>query len=288
MGLTDVGEERTVWGIMARDLVRETERMNAAPAGAESGARPPPRALPAAVRELGLGALRVTDFLRPTSWPTIDLVPSCANAAFVEFASAQYRHLNPDWAFFACVARYLDELPDDAYDLVLFDCPPAIGYQSMNAVYAADVLVIPSGPGFWEYDSTTSFIGQLSEALADLAQGFGAGRRIGGVALPKRFLDLSFLLTRYEPGNPLHQAMAEAFRKVFGPRMCAHPVELTRAVEQSGRFLCSVYEIDYRDMTRETWRRARASFDAAYAEFAASVAAARAALAAPAAGGRAA
>ena len=42
---------------------------------------------------------------------------------------------------------------------------------------------------------------------------------------------------------------------------------MTRAVEQSGRFLSSVYEIDYRDMTRETWRRARASFDRAYDEF---------------------
>jgi hypothetical protein len=42
---------------------------------------------------------------------------------------------------------------------------------------------------------------------------------------------------------------------------------MTRAVEQSGRFLSSVYEIDYREMTRETWRRARASFDRAYDEF---------------------
>jgi len=42
---------------------------------------------------------------------------------------------------------------------------------------------------------------------------------------------------------------------------------MTRAVEQSGRFLSSVYEIDYRVMTRETWRRARATFDRAYEEF---------------------
>jgi hypothetical protein len=53
-----------------------------------------------------------------------------------------------------------------------------------------------------------------------------------------------------------------------------HPIEMTRAVEQSGRFLASVYEIDYREMTRETWRRARASFDRAYEEFRGSVLAA--------------
>ena len=267
MGLYDVSEDLTVWGIMARDLIQETDRMNAGPKAAESGITLPQRRIPAGIRDMGLDALRVSDFIKPTAWPTIDIVPSCANAAFVEFASAQYRHLNPDWSFFAAVSRYLDALPDDAYDVIIFDCPPAIGYQSMNAVFAADVLYIPSGPGYWEYDSTTSFIGQLAEALGDLSKGFDGTVPAGKMRLPKAFLEVRFLMTRYEPGNDLHRAMLEAFRKVFGPLVTQHPVEMTRAVEQSNRFLSSVYEIDYRNMTRETWRRARTSFDRAYDEF---------------------
>ncbi|ETA50649.1 AAA family ATPase [Ponticoccus alexandrii] len=267
MGLTDVSEERTVWGIMARDLVRETEAQNAAPRGAASGAALPRRTLPSSITGLGIQDLRVSDFIQPTNWPTIDLIPSCANAAFVEFASAQYRHLNPEWSFFAAVNRFLDQLPDDQWDLIFFDCPPAIGYQSMNAVFAADMLYIPSGPGYWEYDSTTSFIGQLSEALEDLAHGFEGALSADKVTLPKAFCDIRFLLTRYEPGNDLHRAMFEAFGKVFGDKLARQPIEMTRAVEQSGRFLSSIYEMDYREMTRETWRRARASFDRAFAEY---------------------
>lgn len=275
MGLTTVSEERTVWGIMVRDLIREAERLNATSRGAETGRGSDTRTLPSSIRDLGLENLRTDDFIAPTCWPTIDMIPSCANAAFVEFASAQYRHLVPDWSFFACVARYLDSIPDDAYDMVIFDCPPAIGYQSMNAVFAADVLYIPSGPGYWEYDSTTSFLGQLAEALEDLAAGFApifpAGKVSGGVPgetpLPKVFQDIRFLLTRFEPGNELHRAMLDAFRNVFAGHVTEHPIELTRAVEQSGRFLASVYEIDYRDMTRETWKRARRSFDRAFEEF---------------------
>merc|ERR1712173_154674 len=121
MGLSDVAEEYTVWGIMARDLIRETERMNAAGRGAESGTALPERKLPPSVTGMGLNDLRVMDFIKPTSWPTIDIIPSCANAAFVEFASAQYRHLNPEWTFFGAVSRFLDALADDAYDLILFD-----------------------------------------------------------------------------------------------------------------------------------------------------------------------
>ena len=266
MGHADVAEDYTVWGIMARDLVRETERMNASFQGAESGTALPQRRLPESIVGMGLQDLRVADFVKPTSWPTIDLIPSCANAAFVEFASAQYRHLNPEWSFFAAVSRYLDQIPDEDYDIMIFDCPPAIGYQSMNAVFAADMLYIPSGPGYWEYDSTTSFIGQLSEALEDLSA-FNGVVPAGTFALPKAFQDVRFLLTRYEAGNDLHRAMRDAFMKVFGDRMTENPIEMTRAVEQSGRFLSSIYEIDYRDMTRETWRRARDSFDKAYDEF---------------------
>lgn len=266
MGLTDVAEEFTVWGVMARDLIRETERMNSAPQGAESGTALPQRRLPSSITGMGLAELRVADFIKPTSWPTIDILPSCANAAFVEFASAQYRYLNPEWSFFAAVSRWLDALPDDSYDIVIFDCPPAIGYQSMNAVFAADVLYIPSGPGYWEYDSTTSFIGQLAEALEDLER-FGKSVPAGTLTLPKTFADIRFMLTRYEPNNDLHRAMFQAFGKVFGDKVTRHPIEMTRAVEQSGRFLSSIYEIDYREMTRETWRRARTSFDRAYDEF---------------------
>lgn len=266
MGLSDVQEEFTVWGIMARDLINETERMNAATRGAESGSALPQRRLPSSITDMGLADLRVSDFIKPTNWATIDIVPSCANAAFVEFASAQYRHLNPEWSFFAAVSRYLDALPSDAYDMIIFDCPPAIGYQSMNAVFAADVLYIPSGPGYWEYDSTTSFIGQLAEALEDLSA-FNGVVPAGTSNLPKVFQDIRFLLTRFEPGNDLHRAMRTAFEKVFGDRLTQNPIEMTRAVEQSGRFLSSIYETDYRDMTRETWRRARSSFDNAYEEF---------------------
>jgi Mrp family chromosome partitioning ATPase len=49
MGLTDVSEENTVWGIMARDLIRETEAQNNAPRGAASGAALPRRTIPSSI-----------------------------------------------------------------------------------------------------------------------------------------------------------------------------------------------------------------------------------------------
>jgi hypothetical protein len=74
-------------------------------------------------------------------------------------------------------------------------------------------------------------------------------------------------MTRFEAGNALHQSMFEFYRGLFREDFCVNAIELSRAVEQSGRFQMSVYEQDYRQMTRETWKRARRSFDLAYGEF---------------------
>lgn len=265
MGLVEVDEENTVWGVMCRDLYREAARIAATYDRPQDCPYPHGAALPDGVVEIG--PRRVDEFIQRTCWPTIDIVPSCANAAFVEFASAQYRAIHPAWTFFLCVDRYLNELPADQYDLVIFDCPPAIGYQSLNAAFAADVLYIPTGPGYWEYDSTTSFLGQLADALEDIEAGFGEAARRWGYAATKAFDAVRILVTRFEPTNELHQSMMEAYRDLFGAAVCVNPIELSRAIEQAGRFQMSVYEQDYREMTRETWRRSRMSFDRAYAEF---------------------
>ena len=265
MGLAEVREWNTVWGIMCRDLCREANRIADEYDDPADCPYPTADELPEDVQSIG--AQRVQDFIQRTSWSTIDIIPSCANAAFVEFASAQYRSIHKAWSFFGCVARYLDELPDDQYDLIVFDCPPAIGYQSLNAAFAADILYIPSGPGYWEYDSTTSYLGQLGDALEDITSGFERIAKDAGITLPKRFDDIRVLMTRFEASNSLHVAMMDAFKNVFGADVCQNPIEMTRAVEQSGRFQMSVYEQDYRQMTRDTWKRARQSFDNAYSEF---------------------
>ncbi|MGB0661381.1 MAG: AAA family ATPase [Mangrovicoccus sp.] len=265
MGIVEVKESETVWGIMCRDLCREADRIAQSYDDPDDCPYPAADELPDDVR--AIGAQRTQDFIQPTCWPTIDIIPSCANAAFVEFASAQYRSLHKAWSFFGCVQRYLEELPDDQYDIIIFDCPPAIGYQSLNAAFAADILYIPSGPGYWEYDSTTSYLGQLGDAMEDISSGFAGLAEDAGLILPKTFRDIRLLMTRYEANNQLHDAMRVAFGNVFGADVCRNPIEMTRAVEQSGRFQMSVYEQDYRMMTRDTWKRARQSFDRAYDEF---------------------
>lgn len=266
MGVFDTPEERTVWGIIARDLARQADKLNDERVISGRVKTQGKIRIPDRIIELGLDAYSAGDFIQSTCWPTIDIVASCANTAFVEFASGEYRMKAPEWTFFAAVDRYLDSLPHDEWDLIVFDNPPAIGYQALNAVFAADILYIPFGPAYWEYDSTTSFVNQLGDSLEELSVGFAESSEIKH-KLPKRFLGAKFILTRYDGNNHVHREMLKGVKMAFQEAVASQQIELTRAVEVSGRMLRSIYEIDYRDMTRETWKRARGSFDAAFAEF---------------------
>ncbi len=49
----------------------------------------------------------------------------------------------------------------DDYDLILLDTPPALGYLTINGLTAADILLVPMGASFLEFDSTGRFFDML-------------------------------------------------------------------------------------------------------------------------------
>lgn len=55
---------------------------------------------------------------------------------------------------------------------------------------------MPLGPGEWEYDSTTRYLGQLGDAMGDISEGFADLDADAGITLPKRFADIRLLMTR--------------------------------------------------------------------------------------------
>ncbi len=49
----------------------------------------------------------------------------------------------------------------DRYDLVILDTPPALGYLTINGLTASDILLVPLGASFLEFDSTGRFFDML-------------------------------------------------------------------------------------------------------------------------------
>ncbi|MFN8015966.1 MAG: AAA family ATPase [Acidimicrobiia bacterium] len=49
----------------------------------------------------------------------------------------------------------------DQYDLILFDCPPSVGLITINALFAADEVIIVSAPSAWSVDGVDSFVNNI-------------------------------------------------------------------------------------------------------------------------------
>ena len=68
----------------------------------------------------------------------------------------------------------------DAYDLILLDTPPALGYLTINGLTAADILLVPLGASFLEFDSTGRFFDMLHSTFASIEDGENTAARALG------------------------------------------------------------------------------------------------------------
>lgn len=76
-------------------------------------------------------------------------------------------------------SRLRDQLVhiQDQYDHIIIDCPPALGWLTLNAFTASEGLVIPIAPGYFELDS----IVQIGKTLEIVQRDYNADLRLLGM-----------------------------------------------------------------------------------------------------------
>jgi chromosome partitioning protein len=78
-----------------------------------------------------------------TGYPNLDLLPSNGYMALLDKKSSA-----SDLSM-KVLQRSLQALPPDAYDFILIDCPATMGFITINALTAADLLIIPTQSEFF-------------------------------------------------------------------------------------------------------------------------------------------
>jgi chromosome partitioning protein len=212
-------------------------------------------------------ALKVgaSDLVRPTRWPNIDLIGAQLNLYWAEFQIPVWRMTLRSWRLWEALGTALarDGLLD-RYDLVFIDTPPALGYLTINGLAAADILIVPLGASFLEFDSTGRFFDMLHATFASIEEGENrAARALGLPELRFEWDAVRALITRYDAGQQAE--LASLIEVYMGRFMSRIRQDYTALIGQAGEQAQGIYEADYRDFNRETYMRGRETFDAGWA-----------------------
>jgi chromosome partitioning protein len=208
-----------------------------------------------------------SDVIQPTHWPNIDLIGAQLNLYWAEFQIPVWRMNLRAWKLWEALGNAFErDRVLERYDLVILDTPPALGYLTINGLTAADILLVPLGASFLEFDSTGRFFDMLHSTFHSIEEGENmAARALGRPEIRFEWDAVRAVVTRYDAGQQAE--LAGLMQAYFGRTLSPWRQDFTALVGQAGEQAGGIYEADYRDFNRETYARGRQTFDETYAAF---------------------
>lgn len=139
--------------------------------------------------DLLIDQARVSDCLLPTRIPNLDIVPATVDlsGAEVELVTVEDRTHR--------LRKVLSE--DTGHDVCLIDCPPSLGLLTLNALTAADSILVPLQCEFFALEG----LSQLLQTVERVQERFNSRLTILGV-----------VLTMYDRRNRLTDQVADDVR----------------------------------------------------------------------------
>jgi chromosome partitioning protein len=175
----------------------------------------------------------------------IDLAPGGLILQEFEHETPQALINNIPPPFFARMAAALQEVEAE-YDVIVFDCPPQLGYLTMAALCASTGVLITVVPNMLDVASMSQFL-QMAADLLDVVSKAGA-------ALEFDFL--RFLINRFEPNDGPQQQIVAFLRQLFSDEVMVAPMLKSTAISDAGLTQQTVYEVDRTQFHRATYDRA--------------------------------
>ena len=137
----------------------------------------------------------ITTAIQETETPNLYIVPTNASlaAAEVELVDKQTREL--------LLKKAISGLE---YDYILIDCPPALGLLTINALAAADKLLIPVQAEYYALEG----LSQLLSVMQRIRQGLNTNLELFGV-----------VVTMYDSRTSLSEQVYGELKKHFGDKL---------------------------------------------------------------------
>lgn len=195
-------------------------------------------------------AQTLADAIRPTYWSNIHLIgaaPRISGAQFHLPARAQKDGV----MFWSVLSNGLDEDILDLYDVVIIDTPPALDYLTINAFYAADILMVPLPPSAMDFVSSTQFW----DLFIDLNEEFAE------YGMKKEYSFVNVLLSRVDANDTAAALVREWITEAYGKHLLPIEIPSTAAAKTAAAEFGTVYDATVAQQSARTYRRAYEAYE---------------------------
>jgi chromosome partitioning protein len=135
-----------------------------------------------------------------------------------------------------------------SFDFVFMDCPPSLGLLTVNALTAADELIVPIQCEYYALEG----LGQLLRNVRLVQHNLNSRLRLSGI-----------VLTMFDPRTRLSEQVVEEVRRYFGPRVYDTVIPRTVRLSEAPGFGLPITHYDkkskgaaaYRTLAREVLER---------------------------------
>jgi len=142
------------------------------------------------------------------------------------------------------------------YDYVLLDCPPSLGLLTLNALSAADLLLIPIQSEYYALEGLSSIL----ETMGLVQKSFNAALRLGGI-----------VITMFDSRNRLSHQVVDEIRAHFPDKLFRTIVRRNVRLSECPSYGKPIFLYDpastgaqdYRDLAKELIHRGEPNGDSA-------------------------
>lgn len=189
--------------------------------------------------------------VRTTYWDGVDLVSASTSLFGAEFILPSRQKSDPNFAFWRVLDSGLEEART-VYDVIIIDTPPSLSYITINALMAAQGVVMPQPPNALDFVSSAHFFDLYIDVCRNLFKLRGD---------TKKFHFFDIVPSRVDRSDAVSSAVRQWIVNAYGSMVLPLEIPKTSVAATASAEFGTVYDLARSSVQAKTLKRARDAYD---------------------------